>query len=73
MSYRQFSHSISLQIDPIRSAFGYLQEELGTEVNEFLTKIQLFDLLRYYSLPKEMGILENFFAVDFYGSEYLIT
>ena len=73
-SIDNFLTLISLQIDPIRSAFGYLQKELGTEVNEFLTKIQLgkFDLLRY-SLSKEMGILENFFAVDFYGSEYTMV
>ena len=73
-SIDNFLTLISLQIDPIRSAFGYLQKELGTEVNEFLTKIQLgkFDLLRY-SLSKEMGILENFFAIDFYGSEYTMV
>ncbi|KAI6659404.1 KRAB-A domain-containing protein 2-like [Oopsacas minuta] len=45
---------ISLQIDPIGAAFGYLQKELGTEINEFLTKIQLgkFDLLRYIAYQK---------------------
>ena len=65
---------ISLHINPIRSAFRYLQTKMSNELSDFFTKIQLgkFDSLRYW-LSKEMNIQENYFAIDFYGSEYTMV
>ena len=66
-----FISLISLYINPIRSVFGYLQTKMSNELSDFLTRIQLgkFNSLRYW-LSKEMEIQENYFAIDFYGSEY---
>ena len=47
---------------------------MSNELSDFLTRIQLgkFDSLLYW-LSKEEEIQENYFAIDFYGSEYTMV